>query len=256
MPRTLSPYEHNHLVRHGVNPEKIDEFGEMPVEYITGKVDFCGQTFKVTRDVLIPRIETEELVDLAYQRCLSFLQTKPSHLTIADIGTGSGAIAISLLLKLLELPNMSTRIEMYLSDVSEAAVKVARQNVETLLPESVQNNVHLFVSDLLSEFPSDLKFDLVVSNLPYIPTDRISSLESSVKDYEPTIALDGGGEGLSLIQKMLHQVLPFLQASSLILLEIDYTHTPEELISGRPELQAEVITDQFLRQRFAIISLK
>ncbi len=255
MTRTLSPYEYNHLVRHDIDPTTIDEYGEMPVEYITGHVEFCGHDFTITSDTLIPRIETEELVDLAFEKCRELLTTNAGSLTIADVGTGSGAIAISLALKLLELPTL-TNLEIYMSDVTSEAVAVAELNLKKLIPESAKLKMHAFVSDLLTEYPPDVKLDLVVSNLPYIPTDRIGSLDSSVKDFEPTIALDGGEEGLTLIQKMLRQVIPMLKPTSQILLEIDYTHQAEELIAQEPLLKATVITDQFLRQRFAIISLK
>jgi release factor glutamine methyltransferase len=256
MPRKLSPYEYNHLVKYGHEPASIDRHGEMPVEYITGYVEFCGHEFVINEQALIPRIETEELVELAFKKTQELLQSNSNRVTIADVGTGSGAIAISLFLKLINVASLETKIDVYMSDVSNAALKVAQTNIDRLVPKDFTSRLHLFESDLFSQFPVETTFDVIVSNLPYIPTGRISSLESSVKDFEPTVALDGGIEGLTLIQTMLSQVHTYLKPNGVILLEIDYTHTPQELIAQAPLLQASVITDQFLRQRFAIIRLK
>ncbi len=254
MPRHLSPYEYNHLLRHDIDPTQIDTYGEMPVEYITGHVEFGGQDFEVTAETLIPRIETEELVDLAFKELQTPATTSPGEsLVVGDVGTGCGAIGISLMLKALRKP-LLTSLEFYLSDISPEAIKVARQNSQRLLPAGAQPSLTFLTSDLLTNYPTDFQADLLVANLPYIPTDRIQSLESSVKDFEPSLALDGGEQGLSLIERFLKQVPAHLKPGGKVILEIDYTHTAEELQAFQPQLQVSIITDQFLRQRFAIMS--
>lgn len=144
-----------------------------PVQYITGRAYFCGHEFFVNPDVLIPRPETEELV-----RWILNENSERSELRIADIGTGSGCIAISLALRLLE-----ATVDAY--DVSSAALSVAKQNNSE---SGSQVNFHLFDFQNKTEWP-DKKYDIVVSNPPYIPAGNKSSLPLNVSAYEPGQAL-------------------------------------------------------------------
>lgn len=150
-----------------------------PVQYILGEAEFLGQTFRVTRDTLIPRPETEELVERVQKECALQKIALP-HPTIIDLGTGCGCIAISLALL---LPNASV----YATDISEKALAIAQHNAKelgarvTFAKHDMQDAEH---------FPfQDVAFDYVVSNPPYIPWSVRSSMHTNVKDFEPSSAL-------------------------------------------------------------------
>jgi release factor glutamine methyltransferase len=157
---------------------------DYPLPYLTGRVEFYGLEFEVTPEVLIPRPETETLVDLALAR-------QPTH--VVDVGTGSGCIAVSVAVHL-------DRATVYGIDISPAALAVARRNVER---HGVAGRVRLMVGDILSPRPGPV--DLVVSNPPYVPTGEYASLPVSVRDHEPWLALDGGPDGLAVIRRLLAQ---------------------------------------------------
>ncbi len=250
MTRQLSPYEETHLRRFGAATIDLAKCGEMPVEYITGKVEFGGKVFDINDQVLIPRVETELLVELGLSRVEAKAAAKPSQPapTIADLGTGSGVIGISLASLLLE---KGLAGKFWLSDLSAPAITLAQHNWQQLIGD--QLSAEFLVSDLLKEFPTDLKFDLILANLPYIPSDRIPYLESSVKDYEPHLALDGGEDGLKYIRELLIQAPPHLQLNSEIWLEIDYLHSHTFLIQQLPltDFKLHIHQDQFKKTRFA-----
>jgi release factor glutamine methyltransferase len=170
-----------------------------PLPYLTGRVEFYGLEFEVTPEVLIPRPDTETLVDLALAR-------RPA--TVVDVGTGSGCIAVSLALYLAE-PIV------YAIEISPAALAVARRNAER---HGVTGRVRLMVGDVLNPRPGPV--DLVVSNPPYIPTGQCASLPASVRDHEPRLALDGGLDGLALIQRLLTQAPAVLRPGGGLLIEI------------------------------------
>ncbi|MDY6875620.1 MAG: peptide chain release factor N(5)-glutamine methyltransferase [Chloroflexota bacterium] len=179
-----------------------------PLPYLTGRIEFYGLEFKVTPDVLIPRPETETLVDLALALYSSSARSSSTHLIIADVGTGSGCIAVSLA---VHLP----RAVVYAVDISPAALAVARRNVEQ---HGVATRVWLMVGDVLV-LRSGLA-DLIVSNPPYISTDDCDSLPASVRDYEPRLALDGGPDGLSVVRRLLAQAPSVLRPGGVLLIEI------------------------------------
>lgn len=253
--RQLTPYEQTHLARFGFPNLQLTQTDYRPVEYITGQVEFFDRVFHVTPDVLIPRVETEELVNLARDQVAALPHSQP--LSIADVGTGSGAIGLTLHLELSELQVTHT---MVLSDISEKALKIARENEKQLVNQAsllnLSGNLQFLVSDLLAQYPPDLRFDLIIANLPYIPSDRIHTLESSVKDYEPAIALDGGEDGLQYIQELLTQAPAYLKPQGAILLEVDYTHTEEVLrhIVDPTTYTLRTVFDSFSRNRFAVIT--
>ena len=255
--RILTPYERTHLSRFGKNDININDYGEMPVEYITGKVEFFGRVFEINQDVLIPRIETEELINLALNNLPPSTSHIPHSLVIADVGTGCGAIGITLS---LELSKLKIPHQIYLSDISEAAIQIAKNNAKKLLsqlllhPSPFTLHPQIFQSDLLVNYPNDLKFDLIIANLPYIPTARLAYLESSVTDYEPNLALDGGPDGLKYIRQLIKQAEKRLLPDGKILLEIDHTHSLYELKVMNKKLKVEVKLDSFERSRFAILT--
>lgn len=251
-PRILSPYEQTHLSRFDKSNINLATYGEMPVEYITGQVEFYQRVFAVTSETLIPRVETEQLIDLVLTYAQRYTAAHPKRrLTIADIGTGAGAIGLTIF---LELRKQNISSEVWLSDVSTTALEVTRHNIQTLIPSSLRSQLHVLPSDLLTQYPAQPTFDMLIANLPYIPSQRVAYLEPSVKDYEPHVALDGGAEGLSLIHQLLSQAPAKLNPHGKLLLEIDYTHTLAE-ITADSSFDGEIIKDVFGQKRFAILHL-
>jgi len=245
--RKFLPHELNHLRKYDFDLEDLDSIGEMPVEYVTGHAQFAGNDFLVTKDTLIPRLETEETIGIA----MGFIASlPPHHLNIADIGTGSGCIGISLAKKLID--NGLNDFEIYLSDISPEALKVAEQNSKAILPK-IQNQFHYINSNLLEGFENDTIFDLVISNLPYIPGERIANLDSSVKDFEPLSALDGGKQGTDLINKLLLDIPKHLQPNFQVILEIDDTHTLN-MFSTPPRSHGTIKKDTLGNTRFLILT--
>lgn len=200
-----------------------------PYQYIKGWVEFYKLKFKVTPDVLIPRPETELLVD-------EILKIKPN--SVLDLGTGSGCIAISVA---KNLPG----VKIIASEISHQALEIAKQNAKFH-----QVNIEFVLSDLLENISQQI--DVIVTNLPYIPSSRIPYLDSSVKDFEPHIALDGGKDGFELYRKLFKQVNQLKLKPKLIIGEIDYTHgelAVNEALKYFPNTQVEVKTDLAKKQR-------
>jgi len=175
-----------------------------PLPYLLGHWEFYSLDFNVSPHVLIPRPETELLVENA----LGYLQTRPGSPRVIDVGTGSGCIAIALA---SHLPVAA----LFASDCSPAALEVARRNA---VYNQIAYRIHFFQSDLLSGIQAT--FDLICANLPYIPTACLADLP--VAGHEPRLALDGGPDGLSLIRRLLSQAPRFLAPHGLLLLEIEY----------------------------------
>lgn len=214
------------------------DLGEKPIEYFTGKVEFNGLVLNVNPDVLIPRIETERLAQLAVEEVQKLGK---DHLVIADVGTGSGAVAIYL------AHTLAKQQHTYLaSDISAPAVEVAQKNAKELVPNA---NISFFVSDILEQYPPT-KLDIIIANLPYIPSGRIPVLDASVVDYEPHLALDGGEDGLQLIGQLLDTASKHLKPGGTILLEVDYTHTQDAFDQFTDRYNIEVFLDEFSRNRF------
>ncbi len=248
-PRHLSIYEQTHLARFGQANISIEEYGETPVEYITGKAEFCGHVFTVNENTLIPRVESEQLVDLVVQQTLTLPTNTTLH--IIDVGTGAGAIGLSVYLQLF---SQRPHTKLWLTDISESALKIAQKNTQALLSPAQQQQVQIGVSDLMSSISLNVTFDIIIANLPYIPSQRIQALDPSVIDFEPHLALDGGPEGLTLIHQLLKQAPNFLTSSGKVFLEIDHTHSLSELTSGTP-FAGSLMTDDYGQNRFAILAL-
>ena len=181
-----------------------------PSAYITGRKEFCGLEFLVTPAVLIPRPETETLVELAIRLC-QYPGLNPGasgRLRIADIGTGSGAIAVSLAKAL-------PRAEVYATDVSREALAVAAENARR---HGVERRIAFRAGDLLT--PLHDYVDLIVANLPYVTTGDWMKLQAELREHEPRLALDGGADGLDLIRALLRQAPRYLNRGGAVLLEI------------------------------------
>jgi release factor glutamine methyltransferase len=217
----------------------LDEHGEMPVEYIVGKAEFRGKELFVNNQVLIPRVETEELIDLVVEEL-----DGEKNLKIAEIGTGSGAISLSL-------ANLFSASTVIAGEISDGALLVARQNIANWQLK----NIKLIKSDLLAEFPRE-KFDLLVANLPYIPSARIIELDKSVKNFEPILALDGGHDGLQIINKLLKQVMTEYAEilPKKIILEIDEVHELEDF-EKYDKYNWQIVKDFQNKNRFVVALL-
>ena len=210
-----------------------------PLAYILGYREFYGINVLVTPDVLIPRPETEGIVEHTLFMALMGMETR--ELSIADVGTGSGAIAVNLA---IHLP--AARI--YAVDISEPALDVAAYNIRG---HSVHDRVRLGHGDLLEPLPEPV--DLIVANLPYIPTDRIATLQPEVQQ-EPSLALDGGADGLDLVRRLLAQAPAKLNSPGIILLELDPEQFPAaEAIALQHLPDAEITAEQDLTRRDRIM---
>ncbi|MEM1011305.1 MAG: peptide chain release factor N(5)-glutamine methyltransferase [Planctomycetota bacterium] len=161
-----------------------------PVQYLVESGGFFGFEVKVTPAVLIPRPDTETLIDIVVRR-LAGADRKGQELRVADVCTGSGIVAIALAKSLSKATIVAT-------ELSEEAAEVARANVDKL---GLTDRIDVRVGDLLEGIDGD--FDVIASNPPYIPTSAIASLDANVRDYEPHVALDGGDDGLDVLRRLL-----------------------------------------------------
>ena len=178
-----------------------------PLQYITGGSIFYGREFYVDERVLIPRPETELIVDIVVALSAD-IPGFNDHMRIADVGTGSGAIGLTIA---SELPHSNVLAV----DASAEALSVATINRER---QRVRRRVDLVQGDLLSAF--DRRLDVVVANLPYIETETIQGLSPEVRSFEPRIALDGGADGLRQICRLLQQARAVLAPGGWLLLEV------------------------------------
>ncbi len=230
-----------------------------PSQYIKGWVEFYKLKFNLTPDVLIPRPETELLVDETLKVLLRCdLSRGATSTTILDVGTGSGCISISIA-KSLSLHPKGVRL--IATDISEKALNLARQNARL---HGVEDKIEFMQSDLLKSIdPSLIAQDdklIIVTNLPYIPTSRISILDSSVKDFEPHLALDGGADGFDLYRKLFSQIKhqPRRLHPKLIICEIDHIHGNIAIAEAKkffPKAQIEIKKDFAGQDRILLLSL-
>ena len=180
-----------------------------PVAYLVGHREFFSLSFQVTRDVLIPRPETEHLV----VECLDLLKGRPAgaeSARVADVGTGSGAIAVSV-------AKHSAGCRVTAIDVSQAALEVARGNAQR---HQVADRIDFLLSDLLAEVPTAAQFDLIASNPPYVSQTEWEQLSAEIRDYEPPLALVGGPTGSETIARLIPQAAERLRPGGWLLMEI------------------------------------
>lgn len=241
--RILSEFEIQHLQKHGISIDDIDHYAEMPVEYISGIAEFYGRDFFVSPATLIPREESEQMVDLV----LNEVSADNKSYTILDVGAGSGCIGLSIFLELLEQKIISRLI---LRDISSEVLKIARENIQALVPAELAKRITLEEKSLLenlSEVPN-----ILVANLPYVPSGRIDTLPGPVVDYEPLLALDGGPDGSQLINTFLSQLTFFETKPEVTLLEIDETHTLETFTLPK-NFTTQIVTDTYGKNRFLML---
>ncbi len=200
---------------HILSPEHADRYTELvvrrmahePVAYLVNRREFYGIDLYIDRRVLIPRPETEMLVD---QVLTEATIRDAQRLIVADVGTGSGAISIAVA---INAPNT----QLYALDVSADALAVARCNVES---HDLSERIRLIQSDLLALLPE--RADIIVANLPYVANSDYRTLAPDVRDYEPTHALVAGPRGLDLIARLLPQLPDHCKPGCLVVLEIGY----------------------------------
>ena len=171
-----------------------------PTQYITGRQEFFGREFRVTPDVLIPRPETEQLIEAALAH--------PAE-KILDVGTGSGAIAITLALE--------SKARVVATDLSASALHVASENAKTL-----GARVEFVRCDLTSAF-ADESFDMIASNPPYVPETDSPVLQREVRDHEPALALFGGPDGLAIYRRLIADAFRVLKPGGRLVMELGFT---------------------------------
>lgn len=189
-----------------------------PIAYIFQKKEFYSHDFLVTKDSLIPRPDTEIIIE----KCLALLKPN-SDAVVFDIGTGSGAIAISLLL-------LRSKISVWASDISKAALEIAKINGEH---HGVFKRLKLLEGDLLA--PYGQKAHLIVSNPPYIASHEIAHLAPDVRDFEPKLALDGGDDGLIFYRRLLNDAYDYLYSPGYLVMETGFSQRDqiEKLIDSK-----------------------
>jgi release factor glutamine methyltransferase len=211
-----------------------------PLQYITGETEFCGLKFAVDRRVLIPRPETELLVEAVAAQASSLRSSSEGKLeacpTIVDVGTGSGCIAIALAKKLpgAELTGI---------DASREALSVALENAKR---HGLEKNVRFLEGDLLSRLPDSYRADAIVSNPPYIASGDWAKLPKEVKDFEPVPALVAGEDGLEVIRRLVMDAKRFLSSpNGFVALEMGAGQRAavEELFVGADYTVAQVLKD-------------
>lgn len=213
----------SHLIQRRISHE--------PTAYITGHKEFFGIDFEVSPSTLIPRPDTELLVETAIELANTAF---PQSCLIADVGTGCGAIAIALALHL-------TQAKSYAIDISAAALEVAKSNCRK---HRVSTRVRLLQGDLLQPLPEPVQ--LIVANLPYISEPELPKLPLEISLFEPQLALAGGADGLIQIERLLSQASSKLLSGGAVLLEIGYDQGPPVKALARkcfPTAKVSVVTD-------------
>jgi len=203
-----------------LSPAETDEFRELirrrgrrePLQHITGSTSFCGLEILVNPHVLVPRPETELLAEAGWQFLQNVSQPDPTSepRTALDLGTGSGCIAIALAVR-------CPAVRVWAIDKSTQALETARHNAQA---HHVDARIQLLAGDGFAALTGPVRFDLIISNPPYIPSAEIGTLEPEVRDYDPRAALDGGPDGLSWFRRIAAEAGPFLEPGGKLMLEM------------------------------------
>ena len=221
----------------------------LPVAYITKHKEFFGYDFYVDQNVLIPKPDTELLVEqalLAVDKAFATAPEKKADYKIADVCTGSGCIAISVLKTLFQKYRASIKVAA--SDISKAALAVAKKNADTLLSQEERQNISFYQGDLFQAFSSseNQKFDMILSNPPYVPTNLTEELLSDGRS-EPRLALDGDSDGLGIIRRLVEEAKNHLKKGGVFFLEAGEYNVEE---AGKCLLNAG-FTDIFIHKDLA-----
>ena len=205
--------------------------GRTPIQHLTGTQEFMGFEFLVNEHVLIPRQDTETLVELVLQ------EQKGKDAALLDVCTGSGCIAISLAL-------MGGFRDVTALDVSREALMVAARNAQRLLKEH-EGDFNLIESDMFERLEPDRRYDIIVSNPPYIPSHDIEGLEPEVRDYEPRMALDGRADGLAFYRILAQGCRKHLAPGGCVYMEIGFDQglPVRQMFEAHGYVQVEVMKD-------------
>lgn len=212
---------------------KMYIFEKRPVQYIIGHVFFYGYMISVDENVLIPRYETEELVQNMLMLYDELFPAKKA--TVLDLGTGSGCIAIAL-------KKEEPSLDVYATDISQTALDVARNNAKNL-----NASINFYQSDLFNEVPK-MKFDIIVSNPPYIPENE--HIDEIIKKNEPHVALFGGIDGLHFYERIIENAAPYLKDRFLIAFEHGYDKgEPLRAIAKKAFPNAKIYTENDMQDK-------
>jgi release factor glutamine methyltransferase len=195
-----------------------------PFQYITGKQEFYGLDFLVTPDVLIPRRETELIVENAVE----ILRGK-EHARFCEVGVGSGCISVSILHEIKSASAIGF-------DISSKALKIAKKNA---VVHRVLERLELKISDVFEKL-RDEKFDLIVSNPPYVSSEDIKNLQAEVRDFEPLMALTDDGDGVSIIERIITGAPTFLNNNGFLLLEIGIAQASRVSAMFSPQIWKDI----------------
>ena len=217
-----------------------------PVQYLTGVQEFWSMDFNVNGNVLIPRPETEILVEQALKVHKEEYADKSRDISILDIGTGSGAIAIAI-------ASEFEKAKISAVDISAKALDTAKLNAAKY---EVENRINFYEGNLFEPFQKDRQlFDMILSNPPYVTTKEYDLLPLKIKAFEPKLALEGGEDGLLYIREILEKAYDFLNPGGWLMIEMDPLQTDSAIgiIKGNPEYAySEVIKDYSNRERVVI----
>ena len=209
-----------------------------PLQYILGKTEFCGMALKVDARALVPRQETEELVELIRDR----ITTSPKR--ILDLGTGSGAIAIALAVAYPEA-------EVWATDQSEAALTLAKENALTYVSK---NPIHFSQGSWWAALPEEATFDLIVSNPPYLTEAEMTTAEPEVVDNEPANALVAGTDGLADLRQIISEAPRYLNDGGMLALETGIEqHETLDALCASAGLKGQGLADMSGRPRFYFV---
>jgi len=219
-----------------LNKDELDLYKQLikrrisrePVAYITGEKGFYNYQFLTPHNVLIPRPDTETLVE----NTIKYLKTIPSNETqkkILELGTGSGAIIISI-------ADLFPKHLYFANDLSQDAIQAIKSNAHKILENT---EINLFQASWFDSIKKSPVFDMIISNPPYIPTLQVEILAEEIKDYEPKLALDGGKNGLDCLNEIIINASDYLLPGGLLLLEMGYDQKENvnEIVMTCPELE-------------------
>ena len=237
-----------------LTPDQLDGLRELvkrrgnrePLQHIAGSTSFCGLDLKVTRDVLVPRPETELLAEFAWEY-LNSLPAAPNPPSALDFGTGSGCLAVAVAVK-------CPAAQVVAIDVSKEALAIARENATR---HKVESRIRIREGDGFGALPGGMKFDLLVSNPPYIPSGELASLEPEVRDHDPRLALDGGADGLNFYRLLAREAGDWLKTSGRLMVEFGDGQAAElQRVFGGQNWIVEGVREDYNRKPRILVAVR
>ena len=220
-----------------------------PLDKILGRKNFYGREFVVTENVLTPRKETEILVEEGLKELSTNFSKNVDKIRVLDLCCGSGCCGLTIA---KECENKGN-VEVVLSDISSKALKVAKQNIDNLH----LTNIKVMCGDMFEHLKKEEKFDIIISNPPYIKSQDISFLDKQVKDFDPTVALDGGKDGLHYYRIISKQAKDYLKNCGCVLVEIGYNQGEEvKKMFEENGFKTHIVNDYSSNDRVVVARLK